>query len=82
MSTGGWALLEVSRDETQARSCSRGSQSCCSSRGVEQRTKSSQCGGRQSDELEGRQDGLGDCGRMGVGLLKPASGDSLDNEQR
>jgi hypothetical protein len=39
------------RNETQARSCSRGRQACCSSSGVERRAKSSHCGGRQDDEL-------------------------------
>ena len=54
----GWAtarglnLLEMSRNEGQAWGHSRGSQSCCSSRGVGQRTQVSQCGGRQGDEWE------------------------------
>jgi hypothetical protein len=43
------------RDETRAWSSPTGRQSSCSSRGVEERTKWSQCGGRQGGELKGQQ---------------------------
>lgn len=43
----------MSGDQTQARGGPRGSQGCCCSTGGEaRRTKNSDCGGRQSDELK------------------------------